>query len=241
MPARARASPRPAEGSARPEADEREPKEVGEAGRCAPGASGAAAMVRPSTALPARREGRRLPHRRAPKSPRSAPRRARRLRSRRRAAGPAVHRASAPRGRGAPPARPPARRWQATRSQARSLLIVGLRGRLCWSARVPMQDRSAHRAALEHPSTDSLRGTSPSLGTSSAFVVASPSFAARSCFLRSMYFVDVRRGGRAEDAVRVRPDLLGRHAHVAPSGDPADATTLPEGAGLPYLSKAGRV
>src|SRR2546422_8435193 len=54
-----------------------------------------------------------------------------------------------------------------------------------------------------------------------------------------MYFVDVRRRGRAEDAVRVRPDLLRRHAHVAPSGDPADATTLPQGAGLPYLRKRG--
>src|SRR6267143_3692361 len=58
-------------------------------------------------------------------------------------------------------------------------------------------------------------------------------------FCASMYFVDVRRRGRAEDAVRVRPDLRRRHAHVAPSGDPADATTLPQGAGLPYLRKWG--
>jgi len=58
-------------------------------------------------------------------------------------------------------------------------------------------------------------------------------------FCASMYFVDVRRRGRAEDAVRVRPALLRRHAHVAPSGDPADATTLPQGAGLPYLRKRG--
>jgi len=123
---------------------------------------------------------------------------------------------------------------------ARSLLIVGLRGRLCWSARVPMQivQRIARHSNIR-------------LNRLTPRHVSEPRNIERVCrgepelrrthhaFCASMYFVDVRRRGRAEDAVRVRPDLLRRHAHVAPSGDPADATTLPQGAGLPYLRKRG--